>query len=171
MKKKETFSTIVGVAVILAFIYMAVLGSGIIGVSKNKIEKDARASQHIAEDDLVAKDVTEDLAALLFYDEEKQKHTFSLYVNRDGFSFGYFFVYGGSLCIYDEAIKGINKGEKGMALLSMNLKQVARIVVDGESREVDSSKPFAVIVPARAGEIRLFDSNGNELAIDQMEGA
>lgn len=174
MKRKGSFNTIVFVAVVLAFLYMAVLGSGIIGVSKSNLEKEARASQQIAKNDLVAKDVTEDLAALLFYDEERKDHSFSLYVNRDGFSFGYFFCEGGSLSVIQRGIMGTaykseSFGEKGMALLSMNEKQVARIVVDGVSREVDSNKPFACIVPNGANEVHLFDSKGNEIAIDQIE--
>ena len=143
---------------------------GAIGVSKSNIEKDARQSQKINHDWLVTKDVTDEIAALLFYDAELEQHTFSVYLNREGVSYGCFFREGGSLGTIESAIQGFSYIDKGMALLSMNKKQVAEVKLytgkQVETLDIDPLKPFVAIVPQGTDMVSLLDSNGEEVAIN-----
>lgn len=159
-------------AVILALICIAVLGSGVIGVLRSKIEEDTRQSQRIDASWLVAKDVTDEMAALLFYNKELNQHTFSIYLNNDGFSYGYFFREGGSLGSIDSGIQGFSYQNKGLALLSMNSKQVTKIEMHrGQNVEViiiNPLEPFAIIIPSNVDTVTLYNSNGEDVSIDNI---
>lgn len=156
------------VPVILVVIFVAVAFlyfDSDIGVPQSKIESDARSSQQIA-DWLVEKDSSDTMAALIFYPEDKSDHTFSIYVNRPGLSFGYFFRGGGDIAgtgndVVEVTVEGYNE----RAFVSMNEQKVERLEIDdGNSvqvTEIDSSKPFALIVPGNAGSIAFYDTNGN----------
>ena len=77
---------------ILILIFITLMSQGNIGVSKYNMEKDARKSQKIQEDWLTAKYINDDFGAFLFYSKDLSEYTFSIYQNRSGFSFGYFFI-------------------------------------------------------------------------------
>ena len=92
-------------------------------------------------------------------------HTFSVYVHRPGLSFGYFFRGGGSLSGVDRGITEFTvEGYSERAFISMNQQQVARLEMDdGNSIQVidiDSQKPFAIVLPINSGIITFFDANG-----------
>ena len=93
-------------------------------------------------------------------------HTFSVYVNRPGFSFGYFFRGGGSLSGVERGIIGFTVEEyKERAFISMNQQRVTQLQIDdGNSIQgiyIDSNKPFAIVLPINAGTITFYDVNGN----------
>lgn len=93
-------------------------------------------------------------------------HTFSVYVNRPGLSFGYFFRGGGSLSGVDKGIAEYTvEGYKERAFISMNHQRVAQLEIDdGNSIQViaiDSNKSFAIVLPINAGIITFYDVNGN----------
>ena len=98
----------------------------IVGVNRDGLEGDARKSQKIDDSWQVSKSVTDDLGALLFYDKHLNYFTYSIYLNRKGFSFGYFFRSGGSTSGISNGIRAFNYGSS-MALISMNKVNVARI--------------------------------------------
>ena len=109
----------VGVFVAVVIISFLVLYSNNdIGINKVNIEKDARSSQKISDDWQVVKDTTELMSAMVFYNERLSNHIYSIYVNRPGPSFGYFFRDGGSIGegIIEFYINGYNE----RAFISMN---------------------------------------------------
>lgn len=62
-----------------------------IGIPKSKLESDIRALQKINENWAVEGHASDTMAAYISYPADLSDHTFSVYVNRPGFSFGYFF--------------------------------------------------------------------------------
>lgn len=172
MKTKKSLIIVSIVAIVV--ICVAIFGNGAIGVSRNKLEKDAREGQKINENWLITKDVTDEMGALLFYDKELNKHTFSLYLNRDVFSYGYFFREGGSLSSVGSGVQGFSYQDKGMALLSMNTKNVAEIKMDNgqnvERIKIDPLEPFAIIIPSNIVVVTLYNSNGESISIDNISG-
>ena len=109
------------------------------------------------------------MAAFLSYPENQSDHSYSVFVNRPGLSFGYFFRGGGSLRsvethIIDEyTINGYDE----RAFISMNKQQVAQLTIDDgntvQTMEIDSNKPFAIVLPLNAGTISFYDVNGNKV--------
>ena len=72
---------------LLGFLYM----DDDIGTSAANLESDIRNLQKIPEDWIVEGDVSDTMAAYISYPQDRSDHTFSVYVNRPGLSFGYFF--------------------------------------------------------------------------------
>lgn len=139
-----------------------------IGVHKLKLEEDIRSSQNINSDWTVVGNVSDTMAAYISYPEDHSDHTFSVYVNRPGLSFGYFFRGGGNLrgvgkAIAEYTVKDYNE----RAFISMNELKVERLVIDDGNSvhtiDIDSNKPFALVLPVNAGAITFYDVNGNEV--------
>ena len=136
-----------------------------IGVAPANLESYIRSSQKIPDDWVVDGSVSDTMAAYIFYPQDMNGHTFSVYVHRPGLSFGYFFRGGGSLSGVDRAITEFTvEGYSERAFISMNQQQVARLEMDdGNSIQVidiDSQKPFAIVLPINSGIISFFDANG-----------
>ena len=68
-----------------------------IGVTSSKLEADIRSSQKIKDDWTVDGSVSSTMAAYISYPQDLSDHSFSVYVNRPGLSFGYFFRGGGKI--------------------------------------------------------------------------
>lgn len=172
MKSKKWLIALCSVAILL--IYVTTLGNGVVGVSQNKLEEDARKSQKINETWVISKDVTNEMAVMLFYDKELDDHTFSVYLNRNGFSYGYFFVNGGSLSSLDSGVQGFTYQDNGMALFSMNTKNIAEVKMESNqnvvSIKIDPLKPFTIIIPLSVDEVSLYNSNGEIIPIDNISG-
>lgn len=158
--------------ILLAILAVLVLSAGVlylshdIGLPKAKLEADARPSQRIDEEWLCESSISDSMAAFIFYPEDKSDHTFSLYVNRPGLSFGYFFRAGGDLTgtgkyIADHRIEGFNE----RAFISMNEVGAVRLEIDdGNTVQViplEADKPFALVLPVNAGSVIFYDSDGN----------
>lgn len=98
----------------------------------------------------------------------------SIYLHRDGFYYGYVFYSGGSLATIRSGVQGFSYEGRGMALISMNVKEVAKIEVDSgdgiETITVDPLEPFAVIIPANSNIVSLYTSEGEEVLIDSIMG-
>ena len=80
-----------------------------IGVASTNLEADIRSSQKIKDDWTVEGSVSDTMAAYISYPQDMSDHTFSVYVNRPGFSFGYFFRGGGSLSGVERGIIEIGR--------------------------------------------------------------
>lgn len=134
-----------------------------IGVSADNIESDIRLSQKIKDDWTVDGDVGNNAAAFISYPKSKSDHTFSVYVRHSGLSFGYFFRAGGSVSEVDEGIAAFTVNDcNERAFISMNKQKVDRIEIrESESIDIDSNKPFAVVLPVNSGSITFYDVNGN----------
>lgn len=161
---KRTFEYI-GIIIIMVFILFYLLYfNNDIGAFKSNIEKNARSSQKIDDNWEVAKSTTDSMSAMLFYDKDINDYTFSIYVNKRGLSFGYFFRGGGSTNVENEGIAQYQvEGYQEKAYLSMNHQEVVRIEIDNgnmiETIDIDHTKPFSIILPDGIGSIRFYDVN------------
>ena len=136
-----------------------------IGVTANKLEADIRSSQKIMDDWTVDGSVSDTMAAFISYPQDKTDHTFSVYVNRSGLSFGYFFRSGGDIVEVEKYIAEYTiEGYDERAFISMNEQKVVRLEIDNgngiEKIDIDSNKPFAIVLPVNAGNITFYDENG-----------
>lgn len=139
-----------------------------IGVAESDLEADMRTSQKIMDDWIVEGSVADTIAAYISYPQDKTDHTFSVYVNRPGLSFGYFFRGGGDIVAVEEYIAEYTvEGYNERAFISMNKQKVKYLEVDdGNSVQVidiDSNRPFALVLPVNAGNITFYDENGNKV--------
>lgn len=163
--KAEKITLLTGCVLIVLLAVLIVWQADVLGVSAAKLEQDARENQDIENEWEVAQDINDDMCAMLFYDEEKDDCAYSIYLSRDGFSFGYFFRQGGFDPYMADSVKGIVFEDKGIALLSLNEDGVCKIVVDNDTEEkvisVDPEEPFAVVLPVDCGAITMYDAQEN----------
>lgn len=153
------------IAVILSILFLILYYDNDFGTTKSNIEKEARISQNIDDSWKVEKSTTVAMSAMLFYNENLSDYTFSIYVNRAGLSFGYFFRGGGSISAENEGIAEYKvEGYNENAYLSMNRQQVAKIEIDNGNTikiiDIDYIKPFAIILPDGIG-IKFYNIDGD----------
>ncbi|MBR4410855.1 MAG: hypothetical protein IKT31_05990 [Firmicutes bacterium] len=157
--------------IILAVLLVCLLAVGFlfvnndIGQTADSLESDIRSSQKIQDDWTVTGSVSDTMAGFISYPQNMSDHTFSVYVNRPGVSFGYFFRGGGSLSSVERYIAEFTvEGYSERAFISMNAQKAARVEIDNgtdiEVIEIDSEKPFALVLPGNAGVITFYDVNG-----------
>lgn len=164
--KKIVLKTAIGIllvcSVFVGFLYV----SNDIGIASGNLEADIRSSQKIKEDWAVDGSVSDTMAAYISYPQDMSDHTFSVYVNRPGLSFGYFFRGGGTLSgiqrgIVEFTVEGYNE----RAFISMNQQQVQQLEIDDGNTiqvvDIDRNKPFAIVLPINAGNITFYDVNRN----------
>lgn len=137
-----------------------------IGVTANNLETDIRSSQKILDDWNVGGSISDTMAAFVSYPQSKTEHTFSVYVNRPGLSFGYFFRGGGDIVAVDDYIaEFVVEGYNEREFISMNTQNVVRIEIDDgngvRAIDIDSGKPFAIVLPLNTGNICFYDVNGS----------
>ena len=157
--------------IILAVLLVCLLAVGFlfvnndIGKTADSLESDIRSSQKIQDDWTVTGSVSDTMAGFISYPQNMSDHTFSVYVNRPGVSFGYFFRGGGSLSSVERYIAEFKvEGYSERAFISMNAQKTARVEIDNGNKieiiEIDSEKPFAIVLPGNAGVITFYDVNG-----------
>ena len=83
-------------------------------MTSTDLEADIRSSQKIKDDWTLEGSVSNTMAAYISYPQDMSDHTFSVYVNRPGLSFGYFFRGGGTLSgiqrgIVEFTVEGYNE--------------------------------------------------------------
>ena len=158
--KKIVLKTVIGIlfacSLFVGFLYV----SSDIGIASGNLETDIRSSQKIDGS------VSDTMAAYISYPQDMSDHTFSVYVNRPGLSFGYFFRAGGKLSEIQEGIAEFTtEGANERALISMNQQQVQQLQIDDghakQAIDIDSDQPFAIVLPINAGSITFYDVNGN----------
>lgn len=158
-----------GVLVIILLAFVIIWNANIIGVAAGSLEKDAREEQNIANDWEMAQAINDKLCAMLFYDVETRDCVYSIYLKKEGTSYGYFFNQGGQDAYISESVRGMVYDDIGIALLSMNTDKVSKIeVADGVEKktiEIDPTKPFVVVIPVNSGEITMYDSQGNVVSL------
>ena len=81
-------------------------------------------------------------------------------------SFGYFFLGGGDIVAVDDYIaEFVVEGYTERAFISMNTQNVVRVEIDDGNGvrviDIDSGKPFAIVLPLNAGDICFYDTIGN----------
>ncbi len=159
----------IGITICIFIALALIISSGVFGVPANNIEQDARKNQKIDSTWEVSKSVNSGLGAMIFYDDTLDDYIYSIYVNRDGFSFGYFFRSGGANSGIMDGICKLRYDPNGSALISMNKAGVARIDLDNGVNvtriDIDPTKPFAVVIPINSGSVTLYDINKNVVPI------
>ena len=164
--KKIVLKTVIGIlfacSLFVGFLYV----SSDIGIASGNLETDIRSSQKIKEDWAIDGSVSDTMAAYISYPQDMSDHTFSVYVNRPGLSFGYFFRGGGTLSgiqrgIVEFTVEGYNE----RAFISMNQQQVQQLEIDDGNTiqvvDIDRNKPFAIVLPINAGNITFYNVNRN----------
>ena len=164
--KKALLKILFGVVLACALFFCFLYGNGDIGQTANSLETDIRASQKSSDDWIVDGSISNTMAAFISYPQDKTDHTYSVYVNRPGLSFGYFFRGGGDIVQVENYIaEFVVEGYNERAFISMNAQNVARLEIDDGNNirvvDIDSGKPFAIVLPFNAGSICFYDTNGN----------
>ena len=153
--------------VILAIVCMIpIVFSNCFGVLPKNLKRDIGISQKINDGWMIEGNYSDDMAAFISYPEDQSSHVFSVYLNHAGLSFGYFFRSGGSLGIVEDSIAEFQfLGNNGVAYISMNAQNVERLEIDNghdiKVIEIDSNKPFAIVVSNQDGAISFYDVDGN----------
>ena len=168
MKKKLPI-ILLGVILACVLVFGFLYANNDIGKTANSLEADIRQSQKILDDWIVDGSISDTMAAFISYPQDKTDHTFSVYVNRPGLSFGYFFRGGGDIVEVDDYIaEFVVEGNNERAFISMNTQNIVRLEVDDGNGiqviDIDSGKPFAIVLPLNVGNICFYDTNGNVLA-------
>lgn len=174
--KVEKIPVLVGLVLIILLAFLIVWQADILGVSKSGLEQDAREKQGVDSSWEMAQDVNEDICAMLFYDEDRKGYSYSIYLTREGLSYGYFYRQGGTDAYMEEGVKGVVFEDKGIALLSLNEDKVCKIVVDNNAADnviqVDPAEPFAVVLPIDCCAITMYDEQDNIVTLyDTFTGA
>lgn len=165
MKKKLPI-ILLGVILACVLVFGFLYANNDIGKTANSLEADIRQSQKILDDWIVDGSISDTMAAFISYPQDKTDHTFSVYVNRPGLSFGYFFRGGGDIIEVDDYIaEFVVEGNNERAFISMNTQNIVRLEVDDgnciQVIDIDSGKPFAIVLPLNVGSICFYDMNGN----------
>ena len=164
--KKMVLKTVIGILLVCSLFVGFLYISSDIGIASGNLETDIRSSQKIKEDWAVDGSVSDTMAAYISYPQDMSDHTFSVYVNRPGLSFGYFFRGGGTLSgiqrgIVEFTVEGYNE----RAFISMNQQQVQQLEIDDGNTiqvvDIDRNNPFAIVLPINAGNITFYDVNRN----------
>nr|WP_300839699.1 hypothetical protein [uncultured Acetatifactor sp.] len=172
--KADKIPALIGFLVIVLLAFLIIWKAEVIGISKGRLEQDARERQNVAEDWEMAQAVDEDICAMLFYDNERKEYVYAVYLSKEGFSYGYFFTQGGTDAYMAEGVKGIVFEDKGIALLSLNEDKVCKVVTEdsGEEILVDPQEPFAIVLPIDCGAITLYDAQNQVVTLyDTYTGA
>ena len=164
--KKKFPKILLGIVLVCVLALGFLYANGDIGKTANSLEADIRQSQTILDDWNVEGSISDTMAAFISYPKDKTDHTYSVYVNRPGLSFGYFFRGGGDIVEVDDYIaEFVVEGYNERAFISMNTQNVIRLEIDNGNNvrviDIDSGKPFAVVLPLNAGSICFYDVNGN----------
>ena len=112
--KKIFLKIVIGVVLACILFVCFLYTNNEIGVTSSKLEADIRSSQKIKDDWTVDGSVSSTMAAYISYPQDLSDHSFSVYVNRPGLSFGYFFRGGGTLSgiqrgIVEFTVEGYNE--------------------------------------------------------------
>lgn len=164
--KKVFPKILLGIVLLCALFLVFLYANNDIGITASSLEADIRLSQKITDDWIVDGSISDTMAAFISYPQDKTDHTFSVYVNRSGLSFGYFFRGGGDIVAVDDYIaEFIIEGYNERAFISMNIQNVERLEIDDGNGvqviDIESNKPFAIVLPLNTGNICFYDVNGN----------
>lgn len=156
---------IIGTVSALTLMFISLINQNTIGLSKGNLESDSRKYQNIKEDWATSKYINDDFGVLLFYSDDLTNHTFSLYRNRPGLSFGYFFRLGGALPELPDDILKIDSNGQGNIYASLNKMQVSKIEITNgvhtKEISIENNKPFTIVIPEEDGVAQFYDIDGN----------
>ena len=164
--KKRFLKIVIGIVFVYIFFVGYLYANNDIGMTSTNLEADIRSSQKIKDDWTLDGSVSNTMAAYISYPQDMSDHTFSVYVKHPGLSFGYFFRGCGNISevqrgIVEFTVEGYNE----RAFISMNQQQVQQLEIDDGNAiqviDIDSNKPFVIVLPINAGKITFYDVNRN----------
>ena len=124
--KKRFLKIVIGIVFVCVLFVGFLYANNDIGMTSTNLEADIRSSQKIKDDWTLEGSVSNTMAAYISYPQDMSDHTFSVYVNRPGLSFGYFFRGGGTLSGVQRGIAEFTvEGYSERAFISMNQQQGA----------------------------------------------
>jgi len=129
--KNRFLKIVIGIVFVCILFVGYLYANNDIGMTSTNLEADIRSSQKIKDDWTLDGSVSNTMAAYISYPQDMSDHTFSVYVNRPGLSFGYFFRGGGNLSgvqrgIVEFTVEGYNE----RAFISMNQQHVQQLEID-----------------------------------------
>ena len=130
------------------------------------LKEDIRSSQRVKDTWIMEGDISDTMAAYISFSKDKSDYIYSVYVKHPGLSFGYFFRSGGCINAIEEAIaECLVEGNNKRAFISMNRQRAERLEMHDKNSiqviDIDSDKPFAIVLPADSGAITFYDADGN----------
>lgn len=164
--KNRFLKIVIGIVFVCILFVGYLYANNDIGVTSTNLEADIRSSQKIKDDWTLDGSVSNTMAAYISYPQDKSDHAFSVYVKHPGLSFGYFFRGGGNLSevqrgIVEFTVEGYNE----RAFISMNQQHVQQLEIDDGNTiqviDIDSNKPFVMVLSVNAGNITFYDVNRN----------
>ena len=164
--KKRFLKIVIGIVFVCILFVGYLYANNDIGMTSTNLEADIRSSQKIKDDWTLDGSVSNTMAAYISYPQDMSDHTFSVYVKHPGLSFGYFFRGGGNISevqrgIVEFTVEGYNE----RAFISMNQQQVQQLEIDDGNAiqviDIDSNKPFVIVLSINAGKITFYDVNRN----------
>lgn len=164
---------IVVVAIILSvclvvLFHLLMDGDGI--VHAEDIETHARTFQNIPDEWLSETSIGDEVAVLVFYPPDSSDAVYSVYCHKRNGGFGYSFRAGGKISSVKSGITRFRiDGCAEYAYVSLNVQKINKLIVDDGSNPstipLDSSRPFAIVLPLNAGNIFFYDMEGNKMEI------
>lgn len=149
------------IAAILLIISVAALGLFFLSDSitdARAVEQDAR-NQAEKKGMNVAVAVSDHTAAVLYYSDDRNDHSFAFYENKGRMIANYVFSHGGSSTSIERSVH-VFRCQGELALFSLNELHIAKIVChDGEIHLIDPEHPFVLIIPSGGADI--YDKEGN----------
>ena len=135
MKKKLPI-ILLGVILACVLVFGFLYANNDIGKTANSLEADIRQSQKILDDWIVDGSISDTMAAFISYPQ-----------------------------VDDYIAEFVVEGNNERAFISMNTQNIVRLEVDDGNGiqviDIDSGKPFAIVLPLNVGNICFYDTNGN----------
>lgn len=163
--KADKLAMILGAVVIVFLTFAVVSKAGIIGVSRDNLEGEARKSLQLDSSWGMAQDIGDELCAMLFYDSERTQFKYSVYMKGESLSYGYFVWEEGAYPFEEDSVHGFLYEEKAIALLSPNRDEIEKIVAGDQEIHVNPLNPFVLVLPVDCGEITIYDVVGDVVAM------
>lgn len=167
MSRNKLVRHIIPIAIVciclLGICYLVFINN--MGVKKDCIEADARSFQNIPDTWSSQSETGDTLSALIFYPNDSSDAVYSIYLKRGGVSFGYFFRAGGKVNSVKNGITRFSvDGYSEFAYISLNKQGICKLVIDdGDGisvMELDSSSPFAIVLPSNSGNVYFYNEKG-----------
>lgn len=160
----------------VAAVLLAALGAGsFVGLPQSGLEQDAR--RDVGDALRLSQSTGETLSALVFYEAAGSEAgggaaSLRLYVNRPGFSFGWFFRGGLSVPQTGIAVYEV-EGCAERAYVCRNTEGICRAVFDNgaatETFELDGAAPFALVSGAGQGLLTFCTADGGEVPAERAQ--
>lgn len=145
-----------------------------LAVRAKDIEPHARSFQSIPEEWLAETSVGDEVAALVFYPNDSSDAVYSVYWRKGRSGMGYSFRAGGKISTVKDGVTRFSiDGCNESAYISLNTNNICKLIVDDgislSTIPLDSSKPFAIVLPSNAGSIYFYDIEGKIMEITDRE--